>query len=66
MSERRELVSVTCPAPDCDAGDDDKALVIRDVTMRLALKRRDQHLRHRHPGFEPPKGSIQSRVPRLD
>lgn len=61
-----ELAKVTCPAPGCDFGDDGGPRVLYGGTMKEALRERDRHLRHIHPGYKPPTGSMASRVPRLD
>lgn len=61
-----ELVSVSCPAPGCDMGDDDRPLVIRAESMQAAMRERKKHLRHAHPGYSPPSGSMMDKVPRLD
>lgn len=58
--------TVTCPAPGCDYGDNGNAAVFRATTIGRALRMRNDHLRSAHKGFQPPSGSIASRVRRLD
>lgn len=56
---KRADVSITCGVGGCDT-------VVRGRTLREAKRNRDDHIRSAHPGYKPPKGSIQDRVRRLD
>jgi hypothetical protein len=64
--EASVAAKVSCPAPGCDYGENGSPATFRAATMTRALKDRDNHLRSAHPGYKPPRGSMQDRVPRLD
>lgn len=64
--QRSSDASVSCPAPGCSYGADGGPAVFRAAKIGRAIRYRDEHLRSAHPGYSPPKGSLMSKVPRLD
>jgi hypothetical protein len=59
VKSKKATVKIVCGVDGCDTP-------VRGRTFHEAQKNMAEHRRSAHPGFVPPKGSMQDRVRRLD